>query len=109
MPISLRIPAKKEEIIRRAAKKAGKTKTGFILEAVDEKLGLTESREQLRHFLTTLGVVLIAVDDEVTRKYALIFSALTAKGTRIPINDVWIAASCMSEGGTLVTRDRHFH
>ena len=47
MPISLRIPPKKEEIIRRAAKKAGKTKTGFILEAVDEKLGLTESREQL--------------------------------------------------------------
>ena len=47
MPISLRIPAKKEEMIRRAAKKAGKTKTGFILEAVDEKLGLTESREQL--------------------------------------------------------------
>ena len=38
MPISLRIPAKKEEIIRRAAKKAGKTKTGFILEALDEKL-----------------------------------------------------------------------
>jgi hypothetical protein len=47
MPISLRIPAKKEEIIRRAAKKAGKTKTTFILEAVDEKLGLTENREQL--------------------------------------------------------------
>jgi ERCC4-type nuclease len=47
MPISLRIPANKEEIIRRAAKKAGKTKTTFILEAVDEKLGLTESREQL--------------------------------------------------------------
>jgi hypothetical protein len=47
MPISLRIPPKKEEIIRRAAKRAGKTKTGFILEAVDEKLGLTEGREQL--------------------------------------------------------------
>jgi len=46
MPISLRIPPKKEEMIRRAAKKAGKTKTGFILEAVDEKLGLTEDREQ---------------------------------------------------------------
>jgi len=47
MPISLRIPPKKEELIRRAAKKAGKTKTAFILEAVNEKLQLTESREQI--------------------------------------------------------------
>jgi hypothetical protein len=46
MPISLRIPPKKEELINRAAKKAGKTKTGFILDAVDEKLRLVENREQ---------------------------------------------------------------
>ena len=46
MPISLRIPPKKEELINRAAKKAGKTKTSFILDAVDEKLQLVESREQ---------------------------------------------------------------
>lgn len=46
MPISLRIPPKKEELIDRAARKAGQTKTGFILEAVDEKLRLVENREQ---------------------------------------------------------------
>ena len=46
MPISLRIPPKKEKLINRAAKKAGKTKTGFILDAVDEKLQLVENREQ---------------------------------------------------------------
>ena len=46
MPISLRIPPKKEDLINRAAKKAGKTKTSFILDAVDEKLQLFESREQ---------------------------------------------------------------
>ena len=46
MPISLRIPPRKEELINRAAKKAGKTKTGFILDAVDEKLRLVENREQ---------------------------------------------------------------
>ena len=27
---------------------------------------------------------------------------------KIPINDVWIAASCMEVGGTLPTRDKHF-
>ncbi|MDD3847226.1 MAG: DUF1778 domain-containing protein [Syntrophorhabdaceae bacterium] len=47
MPVSLRIPPKKEEMIRRAAKKEGKTKTAFILDAIDEKLGLAADREQL--------------------------------------------------------------
>jgi hypothetical protein len=46
MPISLRIPPEKEKIIKRFAKKAGTTKTAVILSAVDEKLGLTKSREQ---------------------------------------------------------------
>jgi uncharacterized protein (DUF1778 family) len=47
MPISLRIPPKQEEAIAKAAKKAGKTKTAFIIEAVNEKLGLIENREQV--------------------------------------------------------------
>ena len=47
MPTSLRIPVKKEKKIRQAASKAGMTKTAFIMEAVDEKLGLLPSREQL--------------------------------------------------------------
>jgi uncharacterized protein (DUF1778 family) len=47
MPISLRIPPQKEELISKAAKEAGKTKTGFILEAVDEKLQLVERREEI--------------------------------------------------------------
>lgn len=46
MPISIRISPQKEELIKKAAEKAGKTKTGFILAAVDEKLQLSESREQ---------------------------------------------------------------
>lgn len=47
MPLSLRIPSEKEKLINKAARKAGKTKTAFILEAVDEKLGLTKNREQI--------------------------------------------------------------
>ena len=46
MPLSLRIPPEKEKMISRAANKAGKTKSAFILEAVDEKLGLVKNREQ---------------------------------------------------------------
>ena len=44
MPISLRIPPKKEELINRAAKKEGKIKTAFILDAVYEKLPRTGLR-----------------------------------------------------------------
>ena len=46
MPISLRIPPEKEEMIREMAARAGKSKTAFILEAIDEKLGLVKNREQ---------------------------------------------------------------
>jgi tRNA(fMet)-specific endonuclease VapC len=66
------------------------------------------NEEQFHRFVTALEVSIIHVDEEVARKYAVIYSALSIKGARIPINDVWIAACCMSVGGTLLTRDHHF-
>jgi predicted nucleic acid-binding protein len=66
------------------------------------------NEEKLHGFISTLGVSIIEVTEEISRKYAVIYLSLTAKGVRIPINDVWIAACCMGVGGTLVTRDRHF-
>ena len=47
MPISLRIPSEKEKIITEEASRTGKTKTGYILDAIDEKLGTGQNREQL--------------------------------------------------------------
>jgi uncharacterized protein (DUF1778 family) len=47
MPLSLRIQPKKEEMIKKAAVKAGKSKSAYILEAVDEKLGLIKNREKV--------------------------------------------------------------
>jgi uncharacterized protein (DUF1778 family) len=47
MPLSLRIPSGKDEMIKKAAAKKKKTKTAFILEAVDEKLGLVKAPEQI--------------------------------------------------------------
>jgi uncharacterized protein (DUF1778 family) len=47
MPISLRIPSETEDKIRRVAARSGKTKTAFILEAVDEKVGLLKNRERI--------------------------------------------------------------
>jgi predicted nucleic acid-binding protein len=55
-----------------------------------------------------LQIEIIDVSINVARKYALICLSLAKKGTKIPINDIWIAASCMEIGGTLLTRDQHF-
>ena len=46
MPVSLRIPPEEEAKIKKAATKSGKSKTAYILEAVDEKLGLQKPREK---------------------------------------------------------------
>ena len=37
MPLSLRMPQEKEELVKKA----------FVLEAIDEKLGITKDREKL--------------------------------------------------------------
>ena len=47
MPLVLRIPSKKEEMIKKAAAKAGKTKSAYIMDAVEEKLGLGKKRENI--------------------------------------------------------------
>ena len=66
------------------------------------------NEKKLRQMISRLKIEIINVDAEVARKYALIYLFLEKKGAKIPINDVWIAASCMEVGGTLLTRDQHF-
>jgi tRNA(fMet)-specific endonuclease VapC len=63
---------------------------------------------KIEKFINLFHVEIIQVDENVSRKYALIYEYLEKKGCKIPINDVWIAACCMADGGTLLTRDRHF-
>jgi len=62
----------------------------------------------MQEIIKKLQVEIIDLNQNVSRKYALIYLSLVKKGTKIPINDVWIAACCMEVGGTLLTRDRHF-
>ncbi len=66
------------------------------------------NEKKLRQIINRLKIEIIAVDEHVARKYAIIYASLVKKGRKIPINDVWIAACCMETGGTLLTRDRHF-
>ncbi len=64
--------------------------------------------QRLDQFINEYDVQIISVEIEVARKFGTIFSFLRRKGTPIPTNDIWIAASCMSIGGTLLTSDQHF-
>jgi tRNA(fMet)-specific endonuclease VapC len=68
----------------------------------------TYNEKKLRQIIDHLQIGIIPVDTDVARKYGFIFLALRKKGTKIPINDVWISACCMAVGGVLLTRDRHF-
>ena len=67
------------------------------------------NEEKIEQFINLFHVKIIAVDENVSRKYALIYEYLEKNGCKIPINDVWIAACCMADGGTLLTRDNHFN
>ncbi len=63
---------------------------------------------KLQEIIKKLQIEIIDMNQNVSRKYALIYLSLIKKGKKIPINDVWIAACCMEVGGSLLTRDRHF-
>lgn len=64
--------------------------------------------KRLDQFIDEFQVVLIHVDQDVARKFGDIYANLRKKGKPIPTNDIWISASCMDVGGTLLTADRHF-
>ncbi|MGD9043509.1 MAG: type II toxin-antitoxin system VapC family toxin [Desulfobacterales bacterium] len=66
------------------------------------------NERKLREIIKKLKIEIIDVNQNVSRKYAIIYLSLVKKGTKIPINDVWIAACCMEAGGALLTRDQHF-
>lgn len=54
------------------------------------------------------NVRVIGVDEETAERYGELFARLHAKGTPIPTNDIWIAATAIQHGLDLFTYDRHF-
>jgi len=62
----------------------------------------------LEKFLCSPRCVVLPVIKETAQRYAHIHHALRKVGTSIPTNDLWIAASAMEHGLTVVTLDNHF-
>ena len=67
-----------------------------------------ENEETLRSFLAAPRVRVLDITAETARRYAAIVSHLRAAGTPLPVNNVWIAASAMEHGLTVLTTDSHF-
>ncbi|HCM27257.1 MAG: twitching motility protein PilT [Treponema sp. GWB1_62_6] len=67
-----------------------------------------ENRAILERFRAKPRTVCIPITDATAEWFAEIKVILKRKGNPIPLNDVWIAASCMEHGGRLLTRDSHF-
>jgi len=66
------------------------------------------NRELLKEFLETPRVRVYPIDGETSERYAAVWLHLRERGTPIPTNDLWIAASAMQHGLSVLTADRHF-
>lgn len=66
------------------------------------------NHEELDRFRAVPRVRIAPLDEDTANCYAEILSALRERGTPIPTNDIWIAASAMQGGLRVVTTDRHF-
>lgn len=62
----------------------------------------------LRDFLDGPRVRVVDITEATGQRYAVIVESLRKAGTPVPTNDVWIAASAMEHGLTVLTADRHF-
>jgi len=69
---------------------------------------ISENEEILRQILARRRVVVHDVTEATSFIYASIWTDLRKKGSPIPTNDMWIAAQCLENDFTLLTRDSHF-
>jgi tRNA(fMet)-specific endonuclease VapC len=63
---------------------------------------------ELREFLANPAVEILPVDHAVAEIYGEVVAALRRRGTPLPTNDVWIAATAARAGSPVLTFDRHF-
>ena len=81
----------------------GELYSGFQIGKLTEKNFL-----ELDEFLSKPGISIIQQGKEIALRYGFIIKTLRKKGTPIPTNDIWIAASTMNTGSILLSRNKHF-
>lgn len=81
----------------------GELRAGFL-----KGSRLERNLAELDEFLAGPRVRVVVMDEDTASRYAAILRFLQDHGTPIPTNDIWIAASAMQHGLTVVTTDGHF-
>lgn len=81
----------------------GELLAGFVHGGKEKK-----NRDILREFLASPRVQVVEIDEETSKRYAVIINYLWEQGAPIPTNDLWIAASAMQHGLKLITTDSHY-
>ena len=66
------------------------------------------NRRELDAFMESPRVRVAPLDFETAQRYAEILPYLRERGTPIPTNDIWIAATAMEWGLRVLTTDPHF-
>ena len=67
-----------------------------------------QNETELEDFLAQPSVEELPVDGEVARVFGDLVAELRRRGTPLPSNDIWIAATCARAGATLLSFDSHF-
>jgi predicted nucleic acid-binding protein len=67
-----------------------------------------KNREELQELLASPRAGTVSLDEETSERYAVILSDLRDKGTPVPTNDIWIAATAMQHGLKILTTDSHY-
>lgn len=83
------------------------TALGELLLGVAKSTKPSESLQLLSSLTAPFPIAI--VDAKVAQCYAHIRSDLEKSGSPIPENDMWIAATAMANGATLLTCDAHFN
>lgn len=81
----------------------GELLAGFTMGGKEKR-----NRVLLQDFMRSPRVRMAGLDEETSERYAVILGHLRKKGTPIPTNDIWIAASAMQYGLIILTTDRHY-
>jgi predicted nucleic acid-binding protein len=67
-----------------------------------------KNRKELEEFFNSSRVHFVDHNRDTADFYAKSFHTLKKQGTPIPTNDIWIAASAIQHGLSLITLDKHF-
>lgn len=69
---------------------------------------MSRNLTELDEFLSLSVVEVLPVDRHVAEIFGELVADLRRQGRPIPVNDIWIGATCAKAGATLVTFDAHF-